>query len=102
MPLTRGHAVGYDASLMMFKFTMMTPDARIVECAISSAAMDCVVGSRRIRAVDREAQFLKLRDQIEHIAATIFDNEESSVVHVFAKQVERGKRRRRKLRSDGG
>jgi hypothetical protein len=37
MPLTRGEAVGYDADLMAFKFTMRN-DEQIVQCQISNAA----------------------------------------------------------------
>jgi hypothetical protein len=37
MPLTRGEAVGYDAHLMTFKFTMRNGE-QIVQCRISSAA----------------------------------------------------------------
>ena len=38
MPLTRGEAVGYDADLMVFKFTMRNGE-QIVQCQISRAAI---------------------------------------------------------------
>ena len=38
MPLTRGEAVGYDADLMAFKFTMRNGE-HIVQCQISHAAL---------------------------------------------------------------
>ena len=38
MPLTRGEAVGYDADLMVFKFTMRNGE-QIVQCQISRAAL---------------------------------------------------------------
>jgi hypothetical protein len=40
MPLTRGKIVGYDTDRMTFEFTMLTPDARVVSCQISSIALD--------------------------------------------------------------
>ena len=40
MPLTRGEAVGYDADLMVFKFTMRNGE-QIVQCQISNAALVC-------------------------------------------------------------
>ena len=43
MPLTRGEAVGYDAGLMMFKFTMRNGD-QIVQCQISRAALGDLAG----------------------------------------------------------
>ena len=48
MPLTRGEAVGYDADLMVFKFTMRNGE-QIVQCQISHAALGdlAVVGAGR-------------------------------------------------------
>jgi hypothetical protein len=40
MPLTRGSNIGYDAVRMTFRFTMLRPDGVVVDCGISSAAMD--------------------------------------------------------------
>ena len=38
MLLTRGEAIGYDADLMVFKFTMRNGE-QIVQCEISNAAL---------------------------------------------------------------
>ncbi len=49
MPLTRGEAVGYDAQLMTFKFTMRNGE-QIVRCQISKARLVtwlAVGGTRR-------------------------------------------------------
>ena len=43
MPLTRGEAVGYDADLMVFKFTMRNGE-QIVQCQISRAALGDLAG----------------------------------------------------------
>ena len=43
MPLTRGEAVGYDADLMAFKFTMRNGQ-QIVQCQISRAALGDLAG----------------------------------------------------------
>ena len=43
MPLTRGKAVGYDADLMVFKFTMRNGE-QIVQCQISRAALSDLAG----------------------------------------------------------
>jgi hypothetical protein len=92
MLLTRGRMVGYDSDRMTFRFTMMN-EARIVDCEISSVALDDLDGEKGTRPVEREAQFKRLRDEIERITCGIFDNrgknEESSgeVVRIFAKHV---------------
>jgi hypothetical protein len=43
MPLTRGEAVGYDADLMAFEFTMWNGE-QIVRCQISHAALGDLAG----------------------------------------------------------
>jgi len=43
MPLTRGAAIGYDADLMAFKFTMRNGE-QIVQCEISRAALVDLAG----------------------------------------------------------
>ena len=43
VPLTRGEAVGYDADLMAFKFTMRNGQ-QIVHCQISRAALGDLAG----------------------------------------------------------
>ena len=56
MPLTRGEAVGYDADLMVFKFTMRNGE-QIVQCQISIAALSDLADRRRGSARDLRAEF---------------------------------------------
>ena len=72
MPLARGSPLGYDTERMAFKFTMLNGD-EIFECQISGAAMDELAGGKGTPPTDREAQFLRHREQIEHIASATFD-----------------------------
>jgi hypothetical protein len=73
MPLTRGRTIGYNVSRMTFEFTMMDDKAKIVDCEISSVAMDQLACTRGMPPAEREAQFLHLRDRIERIASDLFD-----------------------------
>jgi hypothetical protein len=88
MPLTRGEAVGYDADLMAFKFTMRNGQ-QIVQCQISRAALaDLAGGWTGGAARDFEAH----RELIEAIASAEFDqtsNEETRLVRIFAKHISR-------------
>jgi hypothetical protein len=62
MPLTRAKAVGYDADLMLFKFTMRN-GPQIVQCEISNAALSNLggAGSRMWRpSLKRTASLSKL------------------------------------------
>jgi hypothetical protein len=89
MPLMRGRILGYDASRMAFEFTMMH-EARIVDCEISSTAMDDLAGEKGVRPNEREAQFRRLRDAIERVASDIFDQRSMAAVEtirVFSKHV---------------
>ena len=57
MPLTRGEAVGYDAELMAFKFTMRNGE-HIVQCQVSHAALsDSACRGSRAAARDLSAEF---------------------------------------------
>ena len=90
MPLTRGEAVGYDAGLMAFKFTMRNGQ-QIVRCQISRAALGDLAGGWTAGAARICAQFEAHRDLIEAIASSQFDqtsNEETRLVRVFAKHVQ--------------
>jgi hypothetical protein len=78
MALTRGRTVGHNASRMMFEFTMIDGEARVVGCEISSAAMDQLAGTKGTMSADRESQFLHLRDRIERIASDVFDEMRTS------------------------
>ena len=90
MPLTRGEAVGYDADLMAFGFTMKNGQ-QIVQCQISRAALVDLVGrSTGGAARDLPAQFEAHRELIEAIASAEFDrisNEETRLVRIFAKHI---------------
>ena len=90
MPLTRGEAVGYDADLMAFKFTMRNGQ-QVVQCQISRAALgDLVGGWTGGAARDLPAQFEAHRELIEAIASAEFDrisNEETRLVRIFAKHI---------------
>ena len=62
MPLTRGEAVGYDADLMAFGFTMKNGQ-QIVQCQISRAALVDLAGrSTGGAARDLQAQFKAHRE----------------------------------------
>src|SRR6476661_6476503 len=72
MPLTRGEAVGYDADLMVFKFTMRNGE-QIVACEISNAALGDLAGRWRRGERDVPAEFEAHRRSIETIASARFD-----------------------------
>ena len=89
MPLTRGKAVGYDADLMAFKFTMSNRQ-QIVQCQISIAALSDLADRRRGSEGDLQAEFKANRELIEAIASVLFDqpsNEETRVVSIFSKHI---------------
>jgi hypothetical protein len=89
MPLTRGEAVGYDAHLMTFKFTMRNGE-QIVQCRISSAALGNLAGGWRNSARDLPTEFEAHRELIEAIASEQFDqtsNKETKLVSIFAKHI---------------
>ncbi len=64
MPLTRGDLIGYDVDRMVVQFTMLH-DGRVIQCAISSAAMDALESAGELPSDQRVAQFERLRDVIE-------------------------------------
>jgi hypothetical protein len=64
---------------MAFEFTMIDrASVVIIECEISSAAMDQLAGTKGTMPDEREAQFLHLRDTIERIASDLFEEGISS------------------------
>lgn len=72
MTLARGHFVTFDYNRMVVLFTMMDGETD-VPCAISTTAMDDLDKTREAKTPEqREAQFLRLRDQIESRAARKF------------------------------
>jgi hypothetical protein len=95
MPLTRGRILGYDNERMAFGFSMLNGSEE-VECQISAAAMDELVGGPRGSYVDREAQFSLLRETIESLASGKFDAStivSSSMLRIFAKDMPKATRR---------
>ncbi|HZP75563.1 MAG TPA: DUF1488 family protein [Pseudolabrys sp.] len=74
MTLRRGDIQGYDFDRMIVEFTMLEGDT-VVQCAISTAAMDDLEGRRDARSTQRLEQFARLRDTIEARAARKFAEE---------------------------
>ncbi len=86
MPLTRGEAIGYDADLMVFKFSMRNGE-QIVQCQISRAALGDLAGGA---ARDLRAEFEAHRELIEAKASELFDQTsrvETTLVRIFAKHI---------------
>ena len=71
MTLLRGEVQGYDVDRMIVQFTMIN-DGRVIQCAISSAAMDAIEGAREVKSDHRVDQFVRLRDVIEERATRRF------------------------------
>ena len=71
MALLRGEVQGYDVDRMIVRFTMIN-DGRVIQCAISSAAMDAIEGVGSVNSDQRVDQFVRLRDVIEERAARRF------------------------------
>lgn len=90
MPLIRGEISGYDVDRMAFEFTMLNL-GKVVQCQISAAAMDMLAKKRGTLPAERKAQFLQLRETIEHIASDNFDHDtftvEGDMVRIFAKHI---------------
>jgi hypothetical protein len=71
MPLQRGEVQGYDFDRMTVEFTMLN-QGKVIMCAISTAAMDNIEGTRDVRPDQRIDQFMRLRDVIEERASRKF------------------------------
>ena len=71
MPLIRGELQGYDVDRMVVQFTMVN-QGRVIQCAISSAAMDAIESARDVKSEQRVDQFVRLRDVIEERAERRF------------------------------
>jgi hypothetical protein len=76
MRLQRGEAQGYDFNRMVFEFTMLN-QGKVILCAISTAAMDDLDGSRNVKPDQRADQFARLRDVIEERASRKFFDEQA-------------------------
>ena len=89
MPLTRGEALGYDADLMAFKFTMKNGE-QVVQCQISHAALGDLADRWRGAGRELRAEFEAHRELIEAITSEQFDqisNKETRLVRIFAKHI---------------
>ena len=71
MALQRGEVQGYDFDRMTVEFTMLN-QGKVIMCAISTAAMDNIEGTRDVRPDQRIDQFMRLRDVIEERASRKF------------------------------
>jgi len=75
MPLQRGEVQRYDFDRMTVEFTMLN-QGKVIMCAISTAAMDNIEGTRDVRLDQRIDQFMRLRDVIEERASRKFFEEQ--------------------------
>jgi hypothetical protein len=78
MPLRRGEVRGYDFNRMVVEFTMLNLD-KVIQCAISTAAMDDLEGKRDVKPHQRVDQFMRLREVIEEQASRKFFEEQVRV-----------------------
>jgi hypothetical protein len=76
MLLQRGEIQGYDFNRMVLEFTMLNQSA-VIQCAISTAAMDGLEGRRDVKPDQRIEQFIRLRDLIEERASRKFFEEQA-------------------------
>ena len=76
MSLQRGEVQRYDFDRMTVEFTMLN-QGKVILCAISTAAMDDLDGSRNVKPDQRADQFVRLRDVIEERASRKFFDEQA-------------------------
>jgi hypothetical protein len=75
MPMQQGVVESYDFDRMIVQFTMLDKD-KIILCAITTAAMDDLEGSRNVGSHQRVDQFMRLRAKIEARAASKFQEQD--------------------------
>jgi Protein of unknown function (DUF1488) len=75
MALQQGKVQGYDFNRMVVEFTMLNQD-KVIQCAISTAAMDDLEGKRDVKPDQRLDQFMRLREVIEERASSKFLEEQ--------------------------
>ena len=78
-----------DDERLAFRFTMLNAD-KTINCQISDAAMDELIGTKGSPRTVREAQFLAHRETIEGLASDLFDGTgavRGSVVRIFTKHI---------------
>ena len=78
MPLRRGEVRGFNFNRMVVEFTMLNQD-KVIQCAISTAAMDDLEGNRDVKPHQRIDQFMRLREVIEEQASRKFFDEQIRV-----------------------
>jgi hypothetical protein len=78
MPLQRGEVQGFDFNRMVVEFTMLNQD-QVIQCAITTAAMDDLEGTRDVKPHQRVDQFMRLREVIEERASRKFFEEQIRV-----------------------
>ena len=78
MPLQRGEVRGFNFHWMVVEFTMLNQD-KVIECAISTAAMDDLEDKRDVKPDQRVDQFIRLREVIEEQASRKFFDEQVRV-----------------------
>ena len=76
MRLQQGEVKGYDFNRSVVEFTMLN-QGNIVQCTISTAAMDDLEGRRDVRPDQRVDQFMRLREVIEERASRKFFEEQA-------------------------
>ena len=78
MPLQRGEVRGFNFHWMVVEFTMLNQD-KVIECAISTAAMDDLEDKRDVKPDQRVDQFMRLPEVIEEQASRMFFDEQVRV-----------------------
>jgi uncharacterized protein DUF1488 len=74
MSLQQGVVESYDFDRMIVQFTMLDQD-KVILCAITTAAMDDLEGSRNVGSHQRVDQFMRLRAKIEARASSKFEEQ---------------------------
>jgi hypothetical protein len=74
MSLQQGIVESYDFDRMIVQFTMLDRD-KVILCAVTTAAMDELEGSRNVGSGQRVDQFMRLRAKIEARASSKFDEQ---------------------------
>ena len=78
MLLRRGEVHGFNFNRMVVEFTMLNQD-KVIQCAISTAAMDDLEGKRDVKSHQRVDQFMRLREVIEEQASRKFFDEQVGI-----------------------
>jgi hypothetical protein len=78
MPLQRGEVRGFYFHRIVVEFTMLNQD-KVIECAISTVAMDDLEDKRDVNPDQRVDQFIRLREVIEEQASRKFFDEKVGV-----------------------